>query len=203
MNNIVDLKFKNTFSTLTSDQIIEKARKRLSDFRFAHCIRTAHCAAGLAEVHGADIDRAKLAGFLHDYAKEVPVEEYKRIIVEADFDPELLNWNRGIWHGIIGAYIVEQELDIHDPYILEAIRNHTTGDPEMSLLDKVIYMADYIEPGRKFEGVQRARELTALDIDLGVSFQLRHTLVYLIEHQVPIYPKTFATYNVYGVKQEY
>lgn len=201
MDNSYDISFTNTFSSLTSEELVNKAKNRLSDFRYTHCVRTAKTSVDLAKHYGLDVERAKVAGFLHDYAKEIPVEEYVRVIKEEGFDQDLLNWNRGILHGVVGVYFIEKELDVHDEQILNAIRNHTTGSPNMAELDKVIFLADFIEPGRKFAGVEDARSQTALSLDDGVGFELRHTLTYLIEDQAKVYPKTLASYNVYGVKQ--
>ena len=112
----------------------------------------------------------------------------------------LLRWGNAIWHGLVGAYFVEHELGITDHDILEAIRLHTTGAPQMSLLSKIIYVADYIEPGRDFPGVEEARRLAVLDLDQAVAFETKQTLQYLIGKNVPIYPKTIETYNQWVAK---
>lgn len=195
MDNSTNLVFLETFSDLTSDEIVQRTKNKLSDFRFTHCVRTSRMAAELAVQNGVDENRAALAGFVHDYAKEISVEDYQKVIKEQKFDPDLLNWNRAIWHGIVGAYFVEKELHIHDQQILAAIRHHTTGSPDMSELDKVIFMADYIEPGRTFEGVDEARAATVFNLDAGVVYQLQHTLLYLISERAKVYPLTVATYN--------
>ena len=101
----------------------------------------------------------------HDYAKERPNDEFELIIRRDGFDLALLNYGNEIWHGLVGADIVQRELAIDDEEILRAIRVHTTGVAKMSLLDKIIYVADYIEPGRDFPGVKEAREIVLVDLD--------------------------------------
>ena len=107
-----------------------------------------------------------------------------------------------IWHGLVGADIVQRELAIDDEEILQAIRVHTTGAAKMSLLDKIIYVADYIEPGRDFPGVKEAREIALVDLDAAVAYETKHTLLHLIEQEHKIYPKTLETYNQWVVNQK-
>lgn len=116
--------------------------------------------------------------------------------------PELLNYGNAIWHGVVGAELLKDELGIWDEDILNAVRHHTTGAAIMSKLEQVIYMADYIEPARDFDGVQTARKITADDLGAGVAYQTKHTLQYLIANNKPVYPKTIETYNAWVPKYE-
>ena len=141
-----------------------------------------------------------MAGFIHDYAKRVPVEEYRKVIKEQDFDPDLLNWNRAIWHGIVGTYFIKRDLEITDPEILQAVWRHTTADAEMTTLDKIVFVADFIEPGRDFPGVDEARKVAYNNLDDGVGYELAHTLEFLVKNRNKIYPRTLAAYNVWSVK---
>ncbi len=99
----------------------------MDENRFAHCVRVSETARTLAKLNGYDEDKAALAGFVHDYAKQIPVEEYIKVIKEEGFDPDLLNWNRAIWHGIVGSWFIKRDLGITDPEILTAVYRHTTG----------------------------------------------------------------------------
>ena len=94
----------------------------------------------------------------------------------------------------------EKELKITDPEILTAIKRHTTADVEMTTLDKIVFVADFIEPGRDFPGVEEARKVAFANLDDGVGFELAHTLDFLITNIKKIYPKTFAAYNKWAVK---
>ena len=114
--------------------------------------------------------------------------------------PDLLNWNNFIWHGVVGAEIIKDELKITDDTILNAVRHHTVGAPQMSTLDQIVYVADFIEAGRDFPGVSEAREIAAKDLTAAVSFETKHTLLYLLNGNKTIYPAAILTYNAYVAK---
>ncbi|GAA2859835.1 bis(5'-nucleosyl)-tetraphosphatase (symmetrical) YqeK [Lactobacillus intestinalis] len=192
--------FKETYSPLTSDEIIAKEKANMDKKRFEHCIGVSKTARKLAKLNGYDEDKAALAGFIHDYAKRVPVEEYRKVIKEQGFDSDLLNWNRAIWHGIVGTYFIKRDLKITDPEILQAVWRHTTADVEMTTLDKIVFVADFIEPGRDFPGVDEARKVAYNNLDDGVGYELAHTLEFLVKNRNKIYPRTLAAYNVWSVK---
>ncbi|MBC6342877.1 HD domain-containing protein [Lactobacillus kimbladii] len=196
-----DLFFKKTYSTLSSAEIVAKEKSNMTEDRFEHCIGVSRTAKRLAELNQYDADKAALAGFIHDYAKQVSVKEYREVIKTKGFDQDLLSWNRSIWHGIVGTYFIQRDLKITDTEILTAVRRHTTADVEMTTLDKIVFMADYIEPGRSFPGVEEARKITYANIDRGVGYQLAHTLEFLIEKRNKIYPRTLDAYNVWGIKE--
>lgn len=196
-----DLFFKKTYSTLSSAEIVAKEKSNMTEDRFEHCIGVSKTAQRLAELNHYDEDKAALAGFIHDYAKQVSVEEYRKVIKTKGFDQDLLNWNRSIWHGIVGTYFIQRDLKITDSEILTAVRRHTTADVEMTTLDKIVFMADYIEPGRSFPGVEEARKITYANLDKGVGYQLAHTLEFLIEKRDKIYPRTLDAYNVWGIEE--
>ena len=196
-----DLFFKKTYSTLSSAEIVAKEKSNMTEDRFEHCIGVSKTAQKLAELNHYDEDKAALAGFIHDYAKQVSVEDYREVIKTKGFDQDLLNWNRSIWHGIVGTYFIQRDLKITDSEILTAVRRHTTADVEMTTLDKIVFMADYIEPGRSFPGVEEARKITYANLDEGVGYQLAHTLEFLIEKRNKIYPRTLDAYNVWGIKE--
>ena len=196
-----DLFFKKTYSNLSSAEIVAKEKSNMTEDRFEHCIGVSKTAQKLAELNQYDEDKAALAGFIHDYAKQVSVEEYREVIKTKGFDQDLLNWNRSIWHGIVGTYFIQRDLKITDSEILTAVRRHTTADVEMTTLDKIVFMADYIEPGRSFPGVEEARKITYANLDKGVGYQLAHTLEFLIEKRDKIYPRTLDAYNVWGIEE--
>ena len=196
-----DLFFKKTYSTLSSAEIVAKEKSNMTEDRFEHCIGVSKTAKKLAELNQYDEDKAALAGFIHDYAKQVSVKEYREVIKTKGFDQDLLSWNRSIWHGIVGTYFIQRDLKITDTEILTAVRRHTTADVEMTTLDKIVFMADYIEPGRSFPGVEEARKITYANLDKGVGYQLAHTLEFLIEKRNKIYPRTLDAYNVWGIEE--
>lgn len=198
---MTDLFFENTFSPLSSSELIAKEKSNMDQKRFEHCKGVSETARKLAKLNHYDVDKAALAGFVHDYAKQVSVEEFREVIKTQGFDQDLLNWNRAIWHGIVGTFFIKRDLKITDSEILTAVRRHTTADTEMTTLDKIVYMADYIEPGRSFPGVDEARKVTFSNLDNGVGYQLAHTLEYLINKRSKIYPRTLDSYNVWSIKK--
>lgn len=180
--------------------LIEKIKAQLSDQRFQHVLRVEQTAIALATHYDADVERASIAGLVHDYAKQRPDAEYRQLIQQEKFDPDLLNYGNGIWHGVVGAYLIEKELQIHDSAILNAVRRHTIGAPEMTVLDQILFVADFIEPGRDFPGVAAARQAAYESLAAGVRYEVANTLQFLVKRQQKIYPKTIATYNAWVAK---
>ncbi|WP_213822112.1 bis(5'-nucleosyl)-tetraphosphatase (symmetrical) YqeK [Fructobacillus parabroussonetiae] len=171
--------------------------EHLSKHRFEHCLRVSDYAVKLAKQNGLDQQEAALAGLVHDYAKERSQADFLAKIDATGLPADLKKWGNPIWHGVVGAAFVQDELGIEDPTILQAIRLHTTGGGhlEMTTLDKVVFMADYLEEGRDFPGVETARRVTDESLNQGVFYQLAHTLSYLASKEQVIYPKTFDAYN--------
>lgn len=175
--------------------LMQKVQMQMSEKRFKHVLGVEETAIALANKYDASPEKASIAALTHDYAKERNDEEFQLVIRRDGFDLELLKWNNAIWHGIVGVDFVQRELGIDDKEILDAIALHTTGAAEMSLLAKIIYVADFIEPGRDFPGVKEAREIALINLDDAVAYETKHTLAYLIEQSKPVYPKTIETYN--------
>ncbi|BBI27103.1 bis(5'-nucleosyl)-tetraphosphatase (symmetrical) YqeK [Enterococcus faecium] len=197
----MNMDYSNEYTAYSRENLMQKIQMRMSEQRFKHVLGVEETAVALAKKYGASPEKASIAALTHDYAKERPDEEFKMVIVRDGFDPELLNYNNAIWHGLVGASFVERELGIIDAEILHAIRVHTTGAAKMSLLDKIIYVADYIEPGRDFPGVQDARAIAWADLDEAVAFETKHTLAHLLAQEQQIYPKTIETYNYWVAKK--
>ncbi|MGH1646294.1 bis(5'-nucleosyl)-tetraphosphatase (symmetrical) YqeK [Enterococcus gilvus] len=191
------MKYSRTYTAMEREALMQAVQMRMSERRFQHVLGVEETAIALAERFGASLEKASIAALTHDYAKERSDEEFELAIDQGDYEEkaELLKYGNAIWHGLVGADFVRQELRISDDEILTAIRLHTTGAAEMSLLDKIIYVADYIEPGRNFPGVEDARVIAFSDLDQAVAFETKHTLAHLIESETPVYPKTIETYN--------
>ncbi len=181
-------------------ELIQKIQGRMSQKRWQHVLGVEETAIALAKRYHGDVLKAQIAALVHDYAKERSDAEFQTVIQTQNFDLALLDWNNAIWHGIVGTYFIQKELGIVDPDILQAVAYHTTGAAEMTLLDKIIYVADYIEPGRDFPGVDQARQLAKLDLDQAVSLATKQTLKHLIAKEQSIYPKTIETYNRWVAK---
>ncbi|MCD7033025.1 bis(5'-nucleosyl)-tetraphosphatase (symmetrical) YqeK [Metabacillus sp. GX 13764] len=170
-------------------------KEQLTEHRYSHTIGVMETAIKLSGIFGADKKKAEEAAIFHDYAKFRPKEEMMEIIKEQNMKKDLLLYSGELWHAPVGAYLVQKEAGITDPDVLEAIRCHTSGKPGMSLLDKIIFVADYIEPGRHFPGVEEARELAKKDINKAAIFALKNTIAFLLKKNQAVYPDTINTYN--------
>lgn len=197
-----ELVYNKSYIPMTRSELIDRLKKALKDKRFQHVLRVEETAIKLAEQYGVDIEKASIAGLCHDYAKQRPDEDFIAEIKKKGLNPLLLDYGNAIWHGVVGAELIKDELGIWDEDILNAVRHHTTGAPVMTKLEQVIYMADYIELGRDFAGVKKARVITAVNLQAGVAYQTKHTLAYLIENGKPVYPKTIDTYNAWVPQYE-
>ncbi|MBO0454086.1 MULTISPECIES: bis(5'-nucleosyl)-tetraphosphatase (symmetrical) YqeK [Enterococcus] len=191
------MKYSSRYTEMDREALMQAVQMRMSERRFKHVLGVEETAIALAERFGESPEKASIAALTHDYAKERSDEEFQLAIERGSYEnkAELLKYGNAIWHGLVGADFVARELGITEAEILDAIRLHTTGAAEMTLLDKIIYVADYIEPGRKFPGVEDARVIAFSDLDQAVAFETKHTLSHLIEEEDPVYPKTLETYN--------
>lgn len=198
------MKYSDRYTVMDREALMQAVQMRMSERRFKHVLGVEETAIALAEQFGESPEKASIAALTHDYAKERSDEEFQLAIERGNYanKTELLKYGNAIWHGLVGAEFVARELNISDEEILNAIRLHTTGAAEMTLLDKIIYVADYIEPGRSFPGVEDTRVIALRDLDQAVAFETKHTLAHLIEAENPVYPKTIETYNrwVAGIK---
>jgi len=181
---------------MTFEEMKLKLEGVLSHKRFVHSVNVMDTAVRLASVYGEDRERAAVAGLLHDCARDIKGEEVFRLCesfgIEVDevarFQPELL-------HGPLGSRIAGAEYGITDKEILEAISCHTTGRSGMGMLDKIIFLADYIEPGRRFPGVEEVRETAANDIDRAMVMALDRTIKYVITKGGLLHPDTINARN--------
>ncbi|MCC4411047.1 bis(5'-nucleosyl)-tetraphosphatase (symmetrical) YqeK [Limosilactobacillus reuteri] len=197
-----ELVYNKSYIPMTRSELIDRLKKALKNKRFQHVLRVEKTAIELAAQYGVDIEKASIAGLCHDYAKQRPDEDFIAEIKKKGLNPLLLDYGNAIWHGVVGAELIKDELGIWDEDILNAVRHHTTGAPVMTKLEQVIYMADYIEPSRDFAGVKEARVITAANLQAGVAYQTKHTLAYLIGNGKPVYPKTIETYNAWVPQYE-
>lgn len=185
----------------TREELVKRVASQMSDKRLLHVLGVEVMALELATIYGGDLEQASVAALVHDYAKERPNQEFLDLINKGDYPENLASFGNAIWHGLVGAEMIEKELGIHDEGILQAVRLHTTGAAEMTLLDKLIYVADYVEKGRDFPLVEEARKVAFKDLDEAVAFETEHTLHYLVENKALIYPKTIETYNQWVVEK--
>lgn len=176
--------------------IQKELKQSLSEKRFRHTGGVAASARKLAEIYGGDPDQAELAGWLHDSAKEMKLPEMQELVKEKgfDIDPYMLD-SRALLHGPAGAAYAELHFGIHDQAILDAIYYHTTGNAHMTKLEKIVFLADYIEPSRDFPGVDALRKEAKKDLNQAVLLAYDSTIRHLIDDGAYIYDLTFIGRN--------
>lgn len=176
-------------------------KKRMDKERYWHTIGVAYTAACMAMRYGEDFERAYLAGLLHDCAKcytdgeKLSMAETAGIPVS---DVELRA--PGLLHASLGAYLAKTEFGVNDEEILSAIHYHTVGKPEMTLLEKIIFVADYVEPNRpEFPMFKEIREKAFTDIDVAVYLTAKRGLEYLLQKGDHVLdPRSLETLSYYG-----
>src|SRR5699024_9269437 len=142
------------------------ARKRLGDKRYHHTLNVEKMAVKLAGHYGADPEQAALAALLHDTAKEMPTAEQLALLrAHPDLAGDTENRPTPIWHGVCAAILARTEWGVTDEAVLSAVACHTAGKPGMTLLDKILFLADMTSAERDFDGVESLRRLAFEDID--------------------------------------
>ncbi|MDD3925928.1 MAG: bis(5'-nucleosyl)-tetraphosphatase (symmetrical) YqeK [bacterium] len=164
--------------------------------RLMHSIGSADVAAELAVIHGCDREKAEMAGLLHDCAKALTHGELMELASAGGLTiDEAERLEPGLLHAPVGAIIANKSFGVEDRDILRAIAGHTTGDRDMTCLDKIIYLADAIEPGRTFPGVEELRELSRRDLDEAVLVLQERTINRLLHKRAIIHSRTIAARN--------
>ena len=180
-------------------KISRKLKKYLDRDRYDHTMGVMYTAASLAMCHGTDIEQAMIAGLLHDCAKCIPSAKKIRMCDKYHLSvSEVELKNPSLLHAKLGAFIAAKKYHIEDREIINAIASHTTGKPEMTMLEKIIYIADYMEPGRKeLPNMAVVRKLAYTDIDQCLYRILEDSLTYLASRNIPLDPMTEKTYQYY------
>ncbi|MBQ5823207.1 MAG: bis(5'-nucleosyl)-tetraphosphatase (symmetrical) YqeK [Clostridia bacterium] len=178
------------------DEYKELLRSRLSDYRYHHSLCVADSAVELAERYGADKDKAFVAGLLHDITKEATADEHAELFSLGGVQlSELERVNRKLWHAMSGAVYIKEKLNITDCEILDAVRYHTTARAGMSLLEKVIYIADFISADRDYNDVDVVRELAEKSIEETMLYTQRYSINELVFKGACVHPDSVACYN--------
>ncbi len=182
---------------------LEKYQKKLQHYmdksRYQHTLGVMYTSAALAMAYNYDIKKAMTAGVLHDCAKSMPHEKKFELCKKHHIEvSEMEQENPFLLHAKVGALIARKKYDIDDEEILHAITVHTTGEPAMSTLDMILFIADYIEPGRdKAANLTEIREMAFQNLEHTIEKILYDTLNYLNGKSGRIDPKTAETYEYY------
>ena len=195
MRTKTELVYTGRYTDWTREAILAEVEKQMKPSRFQHVLRVEDCSIALAKKYGASLEACSLAALLHDFAKEHDAKSMKKIVLSQALDSEMTGCGSEIMHGPVGAYYAEKVFGIMDRAILDAIRQHTIGGEVMTLIGKVLFIADYIEPGRTFTGVDEARRLAEISLDEAAYFKIEKTIIHLVKKELPIYPGTIHVYN--------
>lgn len=177
------------------DELIEAVSSQMPAKRWEHTQGVMETAVILAERFGADPVKAELAAILHDVAKYWPVQKLHQMMVENALSEELLHYDKQLWHAEVGAFVAEHQYGVTDAEVLDAIRYHTSGRIGMTLLDKVVCLADYMEPGRDFPGVNNIRELANHSLEEALAAGFDSTIGHLLSRRQIIFPLTVLARN--------
>ena len=184
---------------LKIEKIKKKLRHHLDKERYEHTLGVMYTAAALAMVYCIDMNKALLAGLLHDCAKCISGEKKIRLCEKYGLEVNSAERkNPGLLHSKLGAHIAKVKYGVQDDEVLDAICYHTTGRPNMTMLDKIIYIADYIEPNRsEAPNLEDARRMAFVDIDACLYMILKDSLNYLKTKNEAIDPMTEKTFQYY------
>ena len=181
---------------MTFEEYEALVRPHLSERRFYHSQCVAKCAAELAERFGADVEKARLAGILHDVMKDTDPGEQLKIMEESGIIlTEAQRRNTKLWHALSGAAYAQRELGVADRDILDAIACHTGGKAGMTLLDKVLFVADYISDDRDYPGVEELRAAAEDSLEEVIVEGVTFTMQERMGERMTMEPRSIDAYN--------
>lgn len=178
------------------DDLLKAIDTRLNSQRAFHSFCVALRAGNLADKYGADRQKAEIAGILHDATKQTPIDQQLELIEKAGLElTELERSNPKFYHQISGCAFAKTEMGIDDEEILGAIRYHTTGKADMTLLQQIIYLADFISDDRNYYDISVIRKETEKGIGYGLLYATKYTIVKNIRANNLLHPDTVDAYN--------
>lgn len=178
------------------DTLYKRVEEKLSGKRYEHTLGVIETAINLGKIHGVDLKKIEIAALFHDYAKDLSLNEAIELMDKHGISlggSSQINLN--LIHGKLASFILKDEFGIYDEDILSAITYHTTGRDPMSKLEKIIYLADTIEPSRNFDKLNLIRQMAQRDLDKAVLMAMDTTLEYLIRTNKEIDTKTIEGRN--------
>lgn len=180
---------------LLEKKLLEDIRKRLSDYRYNHSLEVAKSCVALADRYGGDRDKAYIAGLSHDVLKELSADEYAKFFEKENIILDGVTKKAPkLWHAVAGAEYLKNEYGLNED-IVRAVRYHTTGRANMSLDEKILFVADFISADRDYPGVEGMRERATHSLESAMLEGLRFTIEDLSRECRPIHPDTLACYN--------
>lgn len=186
----------------TFDKIDEYLKTVLKEKRYIHSINVSNTAVALAMQYNCDTEKAKLAGLIHDCAKNMQAQELLLYLKDRNEDiDEVSLLNPDLLHGKVASIIGKEKMGIYDYDVLNAVTYHTVGRANMSTLEKIIYLGDYIEPSRNFQGIEEIRLLAKQDLDKALLMALNNSIVYITNSNRLLHNNTVEARN-YLISEE-
>lgn len=171
-------------------------KSKMSTARFIHSVNVSKEAARLAKRYGADVKKAEIAGMLHDITKELPFDEQLKMMESNGIILSNVQLDgKKLWHAITGSLYIHTVLNITDQDIVNAVRYHTTGRQGMSLLEQIIYVADFTSAERTYADVEIMRKKADENLESAMLFGVTFTLSNLVKRKLTVHPNTVALYN--------
>lgn len=189
----------NRNGLLSFERFLPVLQRTIGNKRFLHSLGAMHYALVLAERHGEDIARASAAGLLHDCGRLADIEHVKAeaerrgLVLPHEDRP-----HPKVWHALLSALLAQSDYGVTDETILQAIRLHPTGDANMSRFDKIIFLSDYMEPTRCFDGLKELRAMAEKDLEATFRSALEHKLRYVQSLGQPLHPRSLRALEAAG-----
>lgn len=185
------------YINLDRPALLALLEEKMDKQRYEHVLRVEATGLELARQYGESQVKTSIACLLHDAMKNESDESSRQTIISTNLPLNLLDYGNAIWHGPLAAVFANKQLDLSDEDILNAIANHTYGSDHMSVLEQIVFVADYIEPERDFPAAQKARLIARKNLLAAVGYISQQTLLHLVGKRQRIYPQSFYTYNAY------
>ena len=180
---------------MNTDKYLQYLDRR-SDYRRVHSLNVSAEAVRFAEKYGGDVEKARLAGLLHDVTKETDFDRQLQIIENGGIIlTELEKRSPKLWHAISGACFVRDVIGVDDPDIFNAIRYHTTARAGMSQLEKIIFLADFTSAERDYPDIDVIREHAEHSLEDGMLYGIKFTISRLVGRENLVSPDALAAYN--------
>lgn len=188
--------YRKGWDPMDYSQYEREVKTHLTEKRFYHSQCVAEEAARLAQRYGANVEKARLAGILHDIMKDTPPEEQLKILTDSGIIlTNTQRRNRKLWHALCGAAYIRQRLGVTDPEIIAAVECHTSGKGNMTLLEKVLFVADYISADREYPGVEDMRQAANRSLEEAMVEGIRFTVDELMGQGMPVAAESIDAYN--------
>lgn len=185
------------------NKIKEDLKETISKNRYEHTLRVVKTCQELSKAYGADIGKVKVAALLHDSAKIDGSKDIVEMAKELNLlDDEIYFYNKALIHGPLAAKMAKKKYNIEDEEILDAIKYHTTGRKTMGLVEKIVFMGDFIEPARKFDGIDEIRRVSFIDLDRALLLALNSNLEFLLKEGKLISKDTIEARNYLMMRKE-